>query len=97
MARLFGTDGVRGVANQELTAELALNLSMSVPVIGPILPFDNKLSNMPGSIVALTLATAAVAAFDLPVEIIGTRFGGIPASVQYDYSCVRLDFVNILA
>ena len=29
MARLFGTDGVRGVANQELTAELALNLSVA--------------------------------------------------------------------
>ncbi|MCW2625458.1 MAG: phosphoglucosamine mutase, partial [Mycobacterium sp.] len=26
MARLFGTDGVRGVANQDLTAELALGL-----------------------------------------------------------------------
>jgi phosphoglucosamine mutase len=26
MARLFGTDGVRGVANRDLTAELALNL-----------------------------------------------------------------------
>src|ERR1700710_1616048 len=26
MARLFGTDGVRGVANQDLTAELALSL-----------------------------------------------------------------------
>lgn len=26
MARLFGTDGVRGVANKELTAELAFNL-----------------------------------------------------------------------
>ena len=26
MARLFGTDGVRGVANQELTAELAMSL-----------------------------------------------------------------------
>ena len=36
---------------------------------------------MPGSIVALTLATAAVAAFDLPVETIGTRFGGIPAAL----------------
>ncbi|RRD50901.1 phosphoglucosamine mutase [Arachnia propionica] len=29
MARLFGTDGVRGVANQELTAELALDLSVA--------------------------------------------------------------------
>lgn len=26
MARLFGTDGVRGVANRDLTAELALAL-----------------------------------------------------------------------
>ncbi|HJE52040.1 MAG TPA: phosphoglucosamine mutase [Tessaracoccus flavescens] len=29
MARLFGTDGVRGVANAELTAELALDLSVA--------------------------------------------------------------------
>lgn len=29
MARLFGTDGVRGMANQVLTAELALQLSVS--------------------------------------------------------------------
>lgn len=27
MGRLFGTDGVRGVANRELTAELALALA----------------------------------------------------------------------
>ena len=26
MARIFGTDGVRGVANKELTVELAMNL-----------------------------------------------------------------------
>jgi len=30
MARLFGTDGVRGVANQDLTAELALGLGSAV-------------------------------------------------------------------
>lgn len=29
MARLFGTDGVRGVANQDLTAELALDLAVA--------------------------------------------------------------------
>ncbi|HQR26455.1 MAG TPA: phosphoglucosamine mutase [Nocardioides sp.] len=29
MARLFGTDGVRGLANSELTAELALDLSVA--------------------------------------------------------------------
>ena len=26
MARIFGTDGVRGVANKELTVELEINL-----------------------------------------------------------------------
>ncbi|MDN5766425.1 MAG: phosphoglucosamine mutase [Humibacillus sp.] len=29
MARLFGTDGVRGLANQDITAELALDLSVA--------------------------------------------------------------------
>ena len=29
MGRLFGTDGVRGQANSELTAELALDLSVA--------------------------------------------------------------------
>jgi SulP family sulfate permease len=33
---------------------------------------------IPGSIAALVLGTAAVALFNLPVETIGTRFGGIP-------------------
>ena len=33
---------------------------------------------MPSPIVALTLGTLAVALLDLPVETIGTRFGGIP-------------------
>lgn len=36
---------------------------------------------VPGSIVALALATTAVAVFDLPVETIGSRFGGIPAGL----------------
>jgi SulP family sulfate permease len=34
--------------------------------------------NMPSPIVALVLGTLAVALFNLPVETIGTRFGGIP-------------------
>lgn len=33
---------------------------------------------VPGSIVALILATTAVAVFHLPVETIGSKFGGIP-------------------
>ncbi len=36
---------------------------------------------IPGAIVALCAGTAIVAAFGLPVETIGTRFGGIPAGL----------------
>ena len=38
---------------------------------------------IPGPIVALVLATAAVFFFKLPVETIGTRFGGIPAGLPH--------------
>jgi len=37
------------------------------------------LPRVPGSLVALVAATAGVAAFDLPVDTIGSRFGGIPS------------------
>jgi SulP family sulfate permease len=36
---------------------------------------------IPGPFVALVLSTAAVALFDVPVETIGQRFGGIPTSL----------------
>jgi len=36
---------------------------------------------LPGSIAALVLGTLAVALFNLPVETIGSRFGGIPAGL----------------
>jgi len=36
------------------------------------------MARLPATIVALVLATVAVVAFHLPVETIGTRFGGIP-------------------
>jgi SulP family sulfate permease len=44
----------------------------------------NRISKrIPGAIVALVAGTAAVAAFGLPVETIGTRFGGIPAGLPH--------------
>ena len=33
MARLFGTDGVRGIANRDLTAELALSLAQAAALV----------------------------------------------------------------
>src|SRR5690606_23870683 len=39
--RLFGTDGVRGVANRDLTAELALDLSVAAAhVLGEVGAFE---------------------------------------------------------
>lgn len=43
MARLFGTDGVRGVANEDLTAELAMELSVAAAhVLGEAGAFDDR-------------------------------------------------------
>src|SRR6202040_263622 len=40
-------------------------------------------NRIPGPIVALVLGTAAVVVFKLPVETIGTRFGGIPSGMPH--------------
>ena len=71
-----------GVALASLAIVVAWQrFARRVPGIGPILPFGDKLSSVPGSIVALVVVTAIVAALDLPVETIGSRFGGIPAAL----------------
>jgi SulP family sulfate permease len=40
---------------------------------------------VPGSIVALVVGTAAVAFFHVPVETIGSRFGGIPQALPHPH------------
>ena len=40
-----------------------------------------RLARVPGTVVVLMLATLSVALFKLPVETIGSRFGGIPSSL----------------
>jgi SulP family sulfate permease len=50
--------------------------SLAVIVLAP-----RMLRRVPGQIVALLGATAVVAAFSLPVETIGSRFGGIPSGL----------------
>jgi phosphoglucosamine mutase len=43
LARLFGTDGVRGLANRELTAELALDLAVAAAhVLGEVADFTGR-------------------------------------------------------
>jgi SulP family sulfate permease len=43
-----------------------------------ILLWPRITKRLPGSIIALLLSTAAVAIFHLPIETIGSKFGGIP-------------------
>ena len=41
MGRLFGTDGVRGLANRDVTAELAVDLAVAAAhVLGDVGAFD---------------------------------------------------------
>ncbi|WP_374353271.1 SulP family inorganic anion transporter [Limnohabitans sp.] len=42
-----------------------------------------SLSTIPGSIIALLFATLATAGLSLPVDTIGSKFGGIPASLPH--------------
>src|SRR5580658_4919078 len=63
-------------------ALVSLALILFVPKLWP---------RVPGSIVALVLGTAAVAIFHLPVETIGTKFGGIPGGLPA-FSIPKLRF-----
>lgn len=54
-------------------AALVGGLSLAIIVLWPLIT-----KRIPGSIVALLAATGAVIAFNLPIETIGTKFGGIP-------------------
>ena len=52
-------------------------------------------ARIPGPIVALLLATAAVYFFKLPVETIGTKFGGIPGGLPHlEIPKLRADLIH---
>ncbi|MDO8414273.1 MAG: SulP family inorganic anion transporter, partial [Gallionellaceae bacterium] len=83
-----------GLKIETLPAEFSLKLAAlfhALPSLSPLTIILATLSTLlivfyptawarrlPSPIVALILGTAAVAVFDLPVETIGTKFGGIP-------------------
>ncbi len=52
MGRLFGTDGVRGLANRDITAELAVDLAVSAAhVLADVGAFEGRASDRPTAIV----------------------------------------------
>jgi SulP family sulfate permease len=53
-------------------------LAVAAGSLAVILLWPRLTKRLPGSIVALLLSTAAVAAFHVPIETIGSKFGGIP-------------------
>ena len=55
--------------------------ALAVGAIAIILVANRVSRRIPGAIVALCIGTVVVFAFGLPVETIGTRFGGIPAGL----------------
>ena len=58
-------------------------LAVAVASLAIILFWPRITRRVPGSIVALVLTTAAAAVFHLPVETIGSRFGGIPQGLPH--------------
>ncbi|HWH75275.1 MAG TPA: SulP family inorganic anion transporter [Methylibium sp.] len=80
-------DGLNPVALAIGLASLALVVvwpkayAMPVTPSTPAARLRRVVAHLPGTIVALALATLATALFELPVETIGSRFGGIPQAL----------------
>jgi SulP family sulfate permease len=72
----------------------ALALALASASLALVVFIPKWIPGLPGSIVALIAGTAAVAAFQLPVETIGSRFGGIPSGLPaIDVPQFRADLV----
>lgn len=56
-------------------------LGLGLFVVATIFAFQRWRPNFPAILIAVALASAIAASFGLPVETIGTRFGGIPSSL----------------
>lgn len=75
----------------------SLETTLGVVSLAVIIVFMRYVRRVPGYIVALFLGTAAVVLFKLPVETIGTRFGGIPSGLPtLKVPHLRLDLLRPL-
>ena len=58
-------------------------MALALVTVGVLIACRALSPRIPGPIVALLLATVSVYLFKLPVETIGTRFGGIPSGLPH--------------
>jgi SulP family sulfate permease len=72
-------------------------VGLSALCLAVIVYWPARLKRLPGSVVALVAATALTQLLGLPVETIGSRFGGIPAALpELHLPDVRLEQVREL-
>jgi len=72
----------------------AVATALGVATLAVIVLFARTVRRVPGAIVALFAATVAVALASLPVETIGSRFGGIPSGLPpFRIPPLRLDLM----
>lgn len=73
-----------------------------LPRLVPNMQLTTKLTAIPGTIVALVVLTFAVSTLHLPVETIGSRFGGIPQALprfalpEFSWTTAKLLFIPTL-
>ena len=85
--RLWALGGALGTLQPAATTVAVLSLVL-------VLAVPRRWPRVPGSIVAVVAATVAVAVLGLPVETIGSRFGGIPSGLPpFSIPSFRADLV----
>ncbi len=111
-ANFFGMLGALGKAlhslNPSATAIALLCLltlvlwQFALPRWSQKYPALARLSQLPGSVLVLVLATVCVSLLNLPVETIGSRFGGIPSGLpslvwpDFSWESARFLFIPAL-
>ena len=84
---------MRYIAENLNTADY-LAFGIALASLATILLFPRITRKVPGSIVALLLATACVGLLGIPVETIGSKFGGIPTGMpQFQMPEFRFDLI----
>lgn len=66
---------------QHLSTTSMPAVSLAIASLATILLVNRYVKGVPGTVVALVLGTAAAYVFQLPVETIGSRFGGVPSGL----------------